>query len=269
VIGWMGDLQRLRRSDLLHHYQTYYTPSNAVLVVAGDVQPPKVFSQAVKYFGAIKSHPVPPWHPVEPPQQGERRFVIRKDVSTPAMMLGYHVPGSNSPDFYAFELLEGLLMRGMTSRMYSRLVYRDGKALSVWGGNDAEGDEGFFYFFAIPRTAGLQDTVEQMIYAELESLKTAPVRDSELTRVKNQIISDFTYRQDDARGVGSAIGQSMTMHGSLDYLNQYPDKVSAVTKDDIMRVAAKYFVEDNRTVGRMVPTGDAPSGPKMMGRGER
>ena len=269
VIGWMGDLENLKRSDLLRHYQTYYTPSNAVLVVAGDVQPHKVFSQAVKYFGAIKAHPVPAWRPTELPQQGERRFVIRKDISTPALMLGYHVPGTDNPDFYAFELLEGLLMRGMTSRLYARLVYQGGKAMSIWGGNDAEGSLGLFYFFALPRTPGLQDTLEQMIYAELESLKTTPVRDSELLRVKNQVVSDFVYRQDDARGVGHGIGQSLTMHGSLDYLNTYPDRVSAVTREDIMRVAAKYFKDDNRTVGRVVPTGVTPPGAKMTGRGER
>jgi zinc protease len=259
VIGWPDDIRRFHRSDLLRHYQTYYTPSNATLVVAGDVQPHKVFAQAVQYFGGIRAHSVPAWHPLEPPQIGERQFIDKRDVSTPALMIGYHVPSYADSAFYAFEVLQGLLVRGMTSRLYTRLVYQGGKALSVDGGNDVEGDRpGLFYLFAIPRSTVMTDTVEREIYADLESLKTVPVKDSELLQVKNQVIADFIFNQDDEDNMANQIGQSYTMYGSLDFVNNYPDRISGVTKADIMKAAANYFTEDNRTVGRLVPTGNTP-----------
>jgi zinc protease len=253
VIGWMDDLARLRRSDLWRHYQRFYSPSNAVLIVVGDVSAPVVFAQAARYFGHIKSHPVELWRPVEPEQRGERTFVVKRDVQMPALMMGWHVPGSSDPDYYAFEVLQGLLMRGFTSRLTNRLVYTGQKALYVWGGNDAQADPGMFYVFAAPRSTALVDTVAAMVSAEMESLKTTVVSDSELTRVKNQVIADFVFGQDDNSGLAYQIAHSYTMYGSVDYVNEYPDRIAAVTAEDVSRAVRKYMTEDNRTVGRLLP----------------
>jgi zinc protease len=253
VIGWMDDLARLRRSDLWRHYQRFYSPSNAVLIVVGDVSAPVVFAQAARYFGRIKSHPVELWRPVEPEQRGERTFDVKRDVQMPALMMGWHVPGSSDPDYYAFEVLQGLLMRGFTARLTNRLVYTGQKALYVWGGNDAQADPGMFYVFAAPRSTALVDTVAAMVSAEMENLKTTVVSDSELTRVKNQVIADFVFGQDDNSGLAYQIAHSYTMYGSVDYVNEYPDRIAAVTAEDVSRAVRKYMTEDNRTVGRLLP----------------
>ena len=253
VIGWMDDLARLRRSDLWRHYQRFYSPSNAVLVVAGDVSAPKVFAQAAQYYGRIKSHPVELWRPVEPEQRGERTVVVKRDVQMPALMMGWHVPGSSDPDFYAFEVLQGLLMRGFTSRLTNRLVYSGQKALYVWGGNDAQTDPGMFYIFTAPRSTVLVDTVVAMVDVEMESLKTVAVSDSELTKVKNQVIADFVFGQDDNSGLAYQVAHSYTMYGSVDYANEYPNRIAAVTAEDISRAVRKYLTVDNRTIGRLLP----------------
>lgn len=253
VVGWMDDLARLRRSDLWRHYQRFYSPSNAVLVVAGDVSAPKVFNQAAQYFGRIKSRPVELWHPVEPEQRGERTVVVKRDVQMPALMMGWHVPGSKDPDYYAFEVLQGLLMRGFTSRLTDRLVYRGQKALYVWGGNDAQTDPGIFYVFTAPRTSALVDTVAALVAAEMESLKTVAASDSELTKVKNQVIADFIFGQDDNSGLAYQIAHSYTMYGSVDYANEYPQRIAAVTAGDVARAVRKYMTDDNLTIGRLLP----------------
>lgn len=253
VVGWMDDLGRLHQSSVLAHYRKYYSPSNAVLCVVGDVQASKVISQAAALYGSIKSHSVALWHPVEAQQNGERTFTVKRDVSTPAVMAGWHVPGVSDPDFYTFEVLQALLMRGVTSRLYNRLVYSGQKALSVDGGNETEVDPGEFYVFAIPRNDQLIDTVLQMVYDEVESLKTVAVKDSELTRVKNQVVADFTFGQDDNGGLAYQIARSYLLFGSVDYANQYPTRIAAVTAPDIMRAVKEYLTEDNRTVGRLLP----------------
>lgn len=253
VIGWADDVGRLHRSEVFAHYQKYYSPSNAVLCVVGDVQTAKVFAQAADYFGAIKSHPVTRWHPVEPPQNGERTITVKRDVSTPQLIVGWHVPGVADPDFYTFELLQALLTRGVSSRLYNRLVYSGQEAFSVDAGNETEVDPGEFVVTAVPHSVTAIDTVLRMVYVEIESLKTTAVKDSELTRVKNEVIADFTFGQDGNGGLAYQIAHSYLLFGSVDYANQYPARISAVTAQDIMRAAQKYLTEDNRTVGRLLP----------------
>jgi zinc protease len=253
VIGWADDVGRLHRSEVLAHYEKYYSPSNAVLCVVGDVQTSKVFAQAAGYFGSLKSHPVTRWHPVEPPQNGERTITVKRDVSTAEVMAGWHVPGVADPDFYTFEVVQALLARGVSSRLYNRLVYSSQEALSVDAGNETEVDPGELVVTAVPRSEQAIDTVLQMVYAEIESLKVTPVKDSELTRVKNQVIADFTFGQDGNGGLAYQIARSYLLFGSIDYANQYPTRISAVTAQDIMRAAQKYLTEDNRTVSRLLP----------------
>jgi zinc protease len=257
VIGWMDDVSHLRLSTVWNHYQVFYAPGNAVLVVVGDVRTDSVFAQAQRWFGSVPARPVNHERPVEPVQTGERSLVVRRDVQTPAQMVGYHVPGSDDPDFYTFEVLERLLMGGKTSRLYRKLVYQQGAALSVEGGNDTQKEPGLFWFFAIPTGLNQLDRVEKTILAELESLKVRPVRDSELTQVKNQVVAEFIFGQEKNQGLAHQIGRVYTMYGSMDFYDSYPARVAAVTADDIIRAARKYYVTDNRTIGHLLPRTEA------------
>jgi zinc protease len=253
VVGWMDDVRQLTHDEILAYYRTWYTPRNAVLVVAGDVDPKRVFAQAGQYFGKIKSHPITRRTYVEPPQDGERRVIIRRDVKNPSLMIGYHVPGRDDPDYYVLDVIDGILLGGRSARLNRRLVQNAGHALNVRGGLDVTLDPGLFYFSTAPRTFVMSDSVERDIYAELESLKTVPVRDSELTRVKNRALADFIYAQNTDNGMARRIGEEITLFGSIEHLNEYADKIAGVTKDDVIRVAAKYFSADNRTVARLLP----------------
>lgn len=260
VIGWMDDLQRITLEDLRSHYQRFYHPANAILLVVGDVVPEQVFKRAAKWFGRLKPRPVGTWNPVEPPQLGERRILVRKDIAMPALMVGYHVPGTDDPDFYALEVIEALLFSGRSSRLYSELVYRHGKALQIWGGNDTQKDPGIFYVFAVLKNTDVIDTVERRIYAQLESLKTTPVSDSELTRVKNRVLASFVFAQERNRGLAEMIGRSYSCHGSRDFALKYPERIGEITQSDLLRVARKYFVADNRTAARLLPRSDRTEG---------
>ena len=97
------------------------------------------------------------------------------------------------------------------------------------------------------------DTVIGMVGAEMESLKTVAVSDSELAKVKNRVIADFVFGQDDNSGLAYQIAHSYTMYGSIDYANEYPNRIAAVTAEDISRAVRKYMTVDNRTIGRLLP----------------
>src|SRR5262249_643619 len=132
VVGWMVDIQNWKMEDLKHHFEMGYSPSNATMVVSGNVTADEIFKMAEKYIEPIPSHaPPPPVTTKEPAQMGEARLFLRKSAHLPMLMVGYHVPKPASPDYYALQVLQTVLFAGESSRMYQRLVDKDQLALSV------------------------------------------------------------------------------------------------------------------------------------------
>src|SRR6202035_4629588 len=122
VLGWMSDIEHWTIDDLKRHFAMGYSPSNATMVVVGDVTPEEIFQLCEKTIEPIPSHaPPPPVTTVEPPQLGERRLVVHKAAELPLLMIAYHVPQTNHPDFYATNILRTILFQGESSRMYQRL----------------------------------------------------------------------------------------------------------------------------------------------------
>jgi zinc protease len=258
IIGWMEDIKRIERQDLLNHYHYYYQPSNTVCVLAGAVEPNEAVKKVEKYFSGIKSKPVT--HPVfvEPEQLGEQEMTIFKKVTTPAFMFGYHTTDVYSSDFYALEVLEALLSSGKDSRLYKKIVYEKQYALRVSAGNDLERDAGLFYFWAMPKKASLVDSVEKLIYDELakiQSLGKDSITNEEMERVKNNVVANEIYSKDRSRGMGMRIGRQLITTGNLADMIEYPNRIQNVTKEDIRQVISKYFVPQNRTMVKLLPEG--------------
>lgn len=256
VIGWMEDIKRIERQDLINHYRTYYQPSNAVCVLAGAVEPNEALKKVQKYFGKIKSKPVkhPEFH--EPEPMGEQRKIIYRKVSIPAIVIGYHTCDISSPDYYALEVLEGLLSSGKNSRLYKKLVYDKQYALRVFAWNDLERDAGTFNFYAMPTKTPLVDSVEKIIYEELMKLGSTgkdSITDEEMVRVKNNVIAGEVYAKDRSRGMGMRIGRQAITTGNLADMVEYSQRIENVTKEDVRRVIGKYFIPKNRTVVMLLP----------------
>src|SRR5271156_410738 len=140
VVGWMSDIEHWTMVDLKHHFEMGYSPSNATMVVVGDVSPEEIFQLCEKFIEPIPSHaPPPPVTTVEPEQLGERRLVVHKPAELPIVMIGYHIAETNDPDFYALNILRSVLFQGESSRMYQLLVDKDKIALD----GSSESDPGF------------------------------------------------------------------------------------------------------------------------------
>lgn len=131
VVGWMSDIEHWTMEDLKQHYAMGYSPSNATMVVVGDVTPEEIFQFCEKYIEPIPPRAPPPATTVESEQLGERRLVVHKQAELPLLLIGYHIPQTNNPDFYALNILETVLYQGESSRMYRRLVDKDQLALFV------------------------------------------------------------------------------------------------------------------------------------------
>lgn len=254
VIGWMADIGNITRDDLFEHYHRYYAPNNATIVVAGDFDTKTLLPQIEKYFGQIPPGPaVPKVGAVEPRQIGERRIIVKKQAELPAVFAGYHTPDIKHADSFALEVLQGVLSSGKSSRLYKALVYE--KQLALYAGGDYDNianDPNLFYVYAGVMPGKTTDEVEKALYAEIEKLKTAPVSDEELQKAKNQIESSFIMGQDSIFYQAMLLGQFETV-ANWRMLETYVERIRAVTKEDVMRVAQQYFTEDNRTVGILVP----------------
>lgn len=254
VVGWMSDIEHWTMADLKHHFEMGYSPSNATMVIVGDVTADEVFALCEKFLEPIPSHDPPPaLTTVEPDQIGERRLVVHKPAELPLLMIAYHVPPSNSPDYYALNILRSMLFHGESSRMYQRLVDKDQLALTV----DSSMSSAFDPTLMVIETQ-LKDKVdpqvcEKAIYEEIEKVQTAPVTDQELRKAKNLRLAEFYRQMRTISGRANTIGTYEVFFGDYNKLFDAAKNYDAVSKDDVQRVAKKYFAANNRTVATLLP----------------
>ena len=254
VIGWMSDIEHWTMDDLKHHFEMGYAPNNATMVVVGDVTPEEIFRLCEKYIEPIPQHaPPPPVTTVEPEQLGERRLIVHKQAELPLLMIGYHVPQTNSPDFYALNILRTVLVQGESSRMYQRLVDKDQIALEVDAFQSPAFDPTLTIFAVQPKQGVDPQKCEAAMYDELGKVKKTLVSDVELEKAKNIRVVEFYHQMRTINGRGNTIGTYEVFFGDYHKLFDAAKNYGAVTREDVQRVAQKYFDANNRTVATLVP----------------
>jgi zinc protease len=260
VIGWMVDIENWKMEDLRRHFEMGYSPSNATMVVVGDITAEEIFNRAEKDLESIPSHEPPPKVTTrEPEQLGERRLVVKKFAQLPLLMIAYHIPESASPDFYPLNLFQAVLLSGQSSRLYQRLVDKDRLAISVDGGFDFSFDPTLFVVTLQPKAGADLQALERAVYQELERLKAEPLSDEELQKAKNITLADFYRQMESINGRANTLGSYEVFLGDYHKLFAAAEEYNKVTKGDIRRVAQRYFGENNRTVATLVPEKNEPA----------
>lgn len=250
TIGWMSDIENLTRTKAEAFLRRYYTPDNAIMAIVGDIDPERTVTLVEKYFGDIPpGTPVPPVAAEEPPQFGEKRIEIVGDAE-PRLLIAYHKPTLPAQDDYIFDVIDQILADGRTSRLYRRLVLEKQMVTGV-SAFSTPGNRypNLFTISATPRAPHTVREVEEEIYAELESLKREPVTEREL----KQVLNNLEYEEFSQMGSNGGLARNLTEYeavaGTWRYLIEHRRKVAGVTPADVMRVAQKYLVRQNRTVG--------------------
>jgi zinc protease len=265
TVGWKIDLQTMTRDDLHRHYKTYYAPNNAVIVAAGDFDANEMLGKIQNAFGKIpRGKDGPRVTSVEPPQEGERRVRMQRPGPAALFHALYHAPKASDPDFFPTFVLAGILdgiggmsfsgggSPGRSSRLYRALV-ETGLAADVDCGFRATIDPGTIDVTATAMPGVPIEKVERAIFAELEKIATKPVTDDELAKVIKQAKSQFVYATDGVMNLGYWLGQWEIVDSYKRYAT-FLDGLMQVKKADVLRVASKYFVETNRTVGWFIPS---------------
>jgi predicted Zn-dependent peptidase len=257
VIGWMDDLKKMTKEDLVAFHNTYYVPNNAVAIYVGDFDPAAITALAEKYFGRIPKGPdLEPIRTGEPPQYSEKRFYGEGPAPTSLQMM-FHIPPDGSPDIQALSILAGTLgsggggFRGMgggggTGRLTKSLVRDKQLAVNASASSRPQWYAGAFQFSATPRVdKGVKpEDLEKEIWAEIEKIKKEGLTEEEIQKAKNKGEATFIRSLSSTMGLASRVGRAELKRGWRSILTDL-EELQKVTNDDIKRVAAKYFVKDN------------------------
>lgn len=250
VIGYEDDMKNWTQEDLERYFKTYYAPNNCVIVISGALKFEDVKSLAEKYMEPIPSQPSPPKvHIKEPQQTGERRIMVQKDVSTPYLVIGYKTPDNDSEDYYALSILNSILSRGKSSRLYKALVNDKQLATQIGTSYEESFDPYLFYFYSVTNKDIDHLVLENAIYEELEKIKEQGITENELQKVKNQKLIDFYNQIETIDGKSNNLGTFEVFFGDYKKMFDAPEHYNKVTVTDVQEVAKKYFTKNNRTVG--------------------
>ncbi|SLM46659.1 putative Zn-dependent peptidase, M16 family [Nitrospira japonica] len=255
VIGWFGDLDAMTLEDLQRHYDTYYSPNNATLLVVGDVKADNLLPTIKQLFEPIPRGPEPKAVlTMEGEQRGERRFLLKREAQVPFVMMGFRVPNFSSEDSYALDILESILSRGKSSRLYQSLVYDQKLAIAVGAEYSLlQTDPGLFYFYSLVSPGQKVEQVEEALNREIHRLQNEPPTDQELQRAKNQVEAMHVFEQDSNFRRAMLLGQAESIGAGWKRVDQFLERIAAVTPKDVQRVARQYLIEDTRTVGTLIP----------------
>jgi len=255
VIGWFPDLNAMTLEDLQRHYDLYYSPNNATLVIVGDIKAEALLPTIKRLFEPIPKGPSPPQQSIaEPEQRGERRIIVKREAQVPFVMAGYRVPNYTSEDSYPLTILESILSQGKSSRLYRSLVYEQKTALAVGAEYSLlQADPDLFYCFALVKPGQKVQEVEQALYRELELIHTTPPTEQELQRAKNQVEASYVFGQDSNFRQAMLLGQAESVGAGWRHVEQFLARIRSVTAEEVQRVARRYLIEDARTVGILIP----------------
>ncbi len=268
VIGSMDDLNAASVEDVAAFFKTYYAPNNAVLVLVGDFSTPEALAKIRANFESIPRQPDPPKVDMtEPQQKAERRATMEDQLARAARIdMAYKAVEGNTADFYALQVLSAALQSGQSSRLYQKLVKEKEMVTGVGGFMDEKRGVGAFYTNATLRPNVKTEDVEALIYAEVERLKKEPIADWELQKAKNTTRRNFINNLQSTLSRAVSMGQYTVYYNDPSLINTRLDKVAAVTKEDVRRVANKYLVDTNRTIVITTPKAKAKSATTQSGK---
>ncbi|HTD95571.1 MAG TPA: pitrilysin family protein [Edaphobacter sp.] len=252
-VGWESEISQVTATEAEAFHKKYYVPSNIVVAVVGDLKASETMPVLERYFSKIPPGPRPePMTTIEPPQFAEKSVVI-KEPTQPFYVEGYHRPDYRDPDDSVYDAITDIFSNGRTARLYRSLV-RDQKIAAAgegFSGFPGQKFPGLFAVYAVPLPGHTPEEMREAIHKELERLKNEDVSDEELSRFKTRARADLLRGLADNDGLAHQLAEYQTRFGDWRQLFRDLDKINAVTKPDIRRVANKIFVDSNRTSARI------------------
>jgi zinc protease len=262
-VGWMSDLESMQANDARDFFRRWYIPANAALVVVGDVDPQKVKQLAQKYYGAIPTRAVPVRKPrLEPDQVGVRRLEFKAPADQAYVALAFKVPQLTSldstpanDDALALTVLSAVLDGYSGARLERALTQGDDRVADSAGSSNGLWGRGpqLFVLDGIPAKGKTAEQVEAALRAEVAKIARDGVTEAELQRVKTQWVAGQVYRLDSIMSQAQELGSQWVIGMPTDAQERLIQRLRGITASQVQAVAAKYFGDDQLTVGILRP----------------
>jgi zinc protease len=258
VIGWAGEIRAIKPQDLQAFYKRWYAPNNAILIVAGDVTPQKVLTLADTFYAPIKRRDIPKRERAQEPPPSGPKDVELKDASVkqPMWMKEYRAPSRRlDPEHrsHALEVLENILGGGATSRIYESLVVRQKLAASAGISYSPDRyDWAEFGFYATPNPGVSMKDLEAAMETEIAKLLQDGVTRDEVERAKARLVDTAVYARDSLSGGAYALGQALGTGQSIDDVEKWPERIGAVTTDQVNAALKGLLKPEAAVTGRLL-----------------
>ena len=264
VIGWMNEIEDLTLEDAINFYDRFYTPNNAILIVAGDVTADEVRTLAQQTYGKLerRAETPPRMRPEEPVHRTHRMVRLQSPLVTQAsMMRTYAVPSYTTAhnadaawEAEALDLFAELAFGGSTSALYQRLVVEQKVAVSIGGYYRGSAlDDTEMAIFGTPAPDVSLGELEAAIDRELEAFLESDITEDDLARVKRSVLAGAIYAQDSQQTLARVFGIALTTGGSVERVLAWPERVRAVTAEQILEVGRKYLDKNRAATGYLMP----------------
>ena len=260
IIGWQHEIDTLTKEDALAFYDKFYTPNNAILVVAGDVDAETVRSLAEKTYGKVarRAEPGVRKRPTEPTPQAARRIEMADHrVSTPSFQRLYLVPSYNTAEpgeAEALDVLSDILGGGSTSRLYKSLVIDQQIATSsgAWYQGGAL-DHSSYGFYGAPKPGISLEEVEAATDKEIAKLLEEGVTQEEVERTTRRLVKQAVFSQDSQASLARIYGGSLVLGSTIEDIEAWPQRIQAETAEAVNKAARKYLQMPRSVTGYLSP----------------
>lgn len=258
VIGDPEHIMNAKDQDFIDFYKTYYVPNNACLVIAGDINKNNARTMVSKYFSEIPKGTKKMFRPniFEDPQTAEVRDTVYGAVQLPLILHAYHIPALGTDDYYAVDLLNKVLSGGQSSRLYKSLVDQQQKAMQVGSFSMGLQDPGMTLAYALPNNGVDNKQLEDAMIDEITKVQDNLISEKEFQKLKNQVENQLILGNRKMATIAEDLATDYTYFKNTNLVNQELDKYLAVTREDIQRVAKKYFTSKNRVVIYYLPNSE-------------
>jgi zinc protease len=268
-IGFREVFESVTRDDLVRYYRNCYAPNNAVVAVAGDVDPEAIFALVEKAMGAWQRRPIPVvMLPEEPRQTTPRYAETELDVKQPWARMGWHTIGLFHEDLYALDMVSAVLSAGRSSRLHRRVVEEEKLTDSIvtysWTPNFMTKGVFGVVFQAPPDKLERTLTV---VKEEVERIKSVPPTEEELERAKVQVVADHQLRHQSVEDQAEQVGRDYLTTGDPDFSQRYVDRIQSVTPEEVVAAARRWLDPNGLTVAVVKPRGKAAEGTAATKKG--
>ncbi|MBU2947911.1 M16 family metallopeptidase [Zobellia uliginosa] len=254
-IGYMADLDAATLEDVIAYNKKYYSPNNAVLVVAGDIDLVDTKKMVIDYFGDIpKGEEVTRNYPQEDPIIKEvRAKAYDANIQIPATVISYRTPGFKERDAYVLDMISTYLSDGRSSKLYKKMVDDQKQALQVGAFNVGQEDYGMYLVYALPVGETGLETLNTEMEEEIAKVRDGLISEKDHQKLLNKFENQFVNSNSSIEGIANSLARNYLLYGDTELINKEIDIFRSITREEIMEVANKYLRPDLRVIIEYLP----------------